>query len=75
MFKYFDSPIMFDEGFPSEECTTLSTLAHGELGVIWQESNGAYSAKVGDKSARHLGNSWQAFKWVIDNQPKTGVEE
>lgn len=72
IFKYKDSPIEFEEDYLGTGMTRVSTWAHGELGFIWETSNGAWSACVGEgpgrRWVRRVGNQTVAFKWLIENQ-------
>lgn len=68
MFKWKDSPMSFEDDYLGTGMTRVSTMAHGELGFIWQEPNGSYSAKVGNNTVRRIGNSAVAFRWILENQ-------
>lgn len=69
MFKWKDSPVLFEDDILDTRAVRVSTREHGELGYIWEEPNGSYSAKVGSNTARHIGNSAVAIRWVLENQP------
>lgn len=67
---YKDSPIMFDEDYLGTGMTRVTTLAHGELGFMWETPNGAWSAKIKESNYKHrIGNSIVALKWILENQP------
>ena len=70
-FRYRDSPVFFDEDYAGTGMTRVSTFAHGELGYMWETSNGTWSARVGTATyGRHIGNQTAAFRWIIENQPQ-----
>lgn len=71
LLKYRESPIYFDPDYAGTGQIRVSTLAHGELGFMWETSNGTWSAKVGEATyGRHIGTQMEALRWITQNQPQ-----
>lgn len=72
IFKYHDSPVVFEDDYLGTGMTRVSTLAHGELGFIWETPNGAWSASLSGtgQRAHRIGNSAVALSWLVEHCQK-----
>ena len=66
VFSYKGAAVRFEEATDGK--IYISTQKHGDLGEMWEEPNGSWSARANGTTERNIGNAFEVFKWIIERQ-------